>query len=104
MGYAHATLVELVTFGWIGPLLQMGAKGLIGEDSAEAFVDPPHTAQHLEAEFQSAYGATKALHSPSPVGRSAVPAVPDDCHLTLMHPHLHMHVHGCMHVSCEGCA
>jgi hypothetical protein len=66
VGYAHATLVELVTFGWIGPLLQMGAKGLISEDSAEAFVDTPHTAQHLEAEFQSAYDASKALHSSFP--------------------------------------
>lgn len=64
MGYAHATLVQLVTFGWIGPMLQMGAKGLLREDTAEAFMDTANTAQYLEKQFQAAYNTTKVCLAP----------------------------------------
>ena len=64
IGYAHATLAQLVTFGWIAPLLQLGAKGLLREDTAEAFMDTANTAQYLERQFQAAYSLAKVRSAP----------------------------------------
>ena len=59
VGKAHASIYQLVTFDWIGPLLAQGAKGLISERSAEAFIDWPNRAPHLMAQFQNAYRASQ---------------------------------------------
>ena len=56
-----ASLYELVTFDWISPLLAQGAKGLITERSAEAFLDNANRAPYLMAQFQSACDAPQVL-------------------------------------------
>lgn len=65
VGRAHATLFQLITFSWIGPLMQKGAKGLISKDMAEAFVDPPNCAQHLIDRFQAAYKRVRVSPPPT---------------------------------------
>ena len=74
VGKAHASLYELVTFNWISPLLAQGAKGLITERSAEAFIDDPNRAPHLMAQFQSAYDASQVFSHNVPIIGIKTPA------------------------------
>jgi ABC-type multidrug transport system fused ATPase/permease subunit len=57
LGYQHASLLSLVTYSFVEPLLSLGAKGQIDEDTAEKFLPDSDRAEVLAARFEAAYAA-----------------------------------------------
>ena len=64
VGYAHAGFCALNSFSWIAPLLALGARGGVGEATAEAFVSEDFEAPVLAARFDAAY-AELTVRSPT---------------------------------------
>ncbi|KAL4424666.1 hypothetical protein ABPG77_004473 [Micractinium sp. CCAP 211/92] len=59
-GFSHAGLFSKFTYLFVTPLVAMGARNKIVEDSAAAFLPQADTASVLAREFDAAYGAIKA--------------------------------------------
>jgi hypothetical protein len=57
VGVAYAGLWGVVTFSWIGPLLSLGARGGIREDSASPFIPEADDAAVLARQFERRYAA-----------------------------------------------
>ena len=64
VGRGHAGILSLLTYYWVNPLLQKGAKCDIQENTAEAFVDPQNRARFQAEQFSAAYDRSKVILSP----------------------------------------
>ena len=57
MGVEHAGLWGIISFSWIGPLLRLGARGGIHENSASPFIPEADDAAVLARQFERKYAA-----------------------------------------------
>ena len=59
VGRGHAGILSLLTYYWVNPLLQKGARCDIQENTAEAFVDTQNRARLQAEQFSAAYNRSK---------------------------------------------
>lgn len=57
VGVEHAGLWGIISFSWIGPLLRLGARGGIQENSASPFIPEADDAAVLARQFERRYAA-----------------------------------------------
>jgi hypothetical protein len=57
VGVEHAGLWGIISFSWIGPLLRLGARGGIQENSASPFIPEADDAAVLARQFERKYAA-----------------------------------------------
>jgi hypothetical protein len=55
LGYQNAGLFSKVTYSFVGPLLSLGSKNAINDDTADAFLPDSDRAEALAARFEAAY-------------------------------------------------
>lgn len=58
-GFAHASVFAKTTYTFVSPLLALGARDAIQEDTARAFLPVEDTAEELSARFDAAYARVK---------------------------------------------
>lgn len=73
VGVEHAGLWGIISFSWIGPLLRLGARGGIQENSASPFIPEADDAAVLARQFERKYAALQ-VH---PSGLLRLPSVHD---------------------------
>lgn len=63
VGRGNAGLFSLLTYYWVNPLLDKGAKCELQEDTGEAFVDQPNRGRIQAEQFSAAYDTMRVCAS-----------------------------------------
>lgn len=63
VGRGNAGLFSLLTYYWVNPLLDKGARCELQEDTGEAFVDRPNRGRIQAEQFSAAYVAMRVCAS-----------------------------------------
>ncbi len=63
VGRGNAGLFSLLTYYWVNPLLDKGAKCELQEDTGEAFVDRPNRGSIQAQQFSAAYDTMRVRAS-----------------------------------------